>query len=300
MNFTEIFLRISVLKKLSLYCSTAFYLLLILLPACSKGSASPNTVPLFDSVPTKKPVTPIINEISGIADSKINPGYLWGLEDSGNPPQIYLIGHSGTVLKTIYIKDVFNRDWEDMAIMDNNIYIGEIGDNNQSYTEYSIYKFPEPASSVDTIKNVETIRFTYPDGSHDAEAFLVDANTKDIYIITKRDNPSRIYKLAFPYATASVNKLVRINELPYSGVVSAALSPDNKAILIKTYTNLYYYKKSAGESIEQVLQKTFTSLPYTLEPQGEAVSFAADNSGFYTLSEKGFFTSVSLYFYKRK
>lgn len=242
----------------------------------------------------------MVGEISGIADSKLNPGYLWGEEDSGNPPQIYLIGHDGTVAKKIYIKAVTNRDWEDMALSGNDIYIAETGDNNLSYTEYGFYKFPEPSATIDTVKNIESIRFKYPDGPHDAEAFLVDAASKDIYIITKRDNTSKVYKLAYPYSTAALNTATEAGSLPYSGVVSAAISIDGKEIIIKTYPALFHYKKNDGETIVQALQKNFTILPYKLEPQGEAISFASDNSGFYTLSEKGFGSSVNLYFYKRK
>ena len=278
----------------------ATYFQLVSFSSCSKNSSAVGAVLLFDSLPTGKTLNPMVSEISGIADSKANTGYLWGEEDSGNPPQIYLISHDGTVAKKIYIKGVTNRDWEDMALSGNDIYIAETGDNNLSYSEYSFYKFPEPSSTADTIKAVENIRFKYPDGSHDAEAFLVDATSKDIYIITKRDNVSKIYKLAYPYSTTSLNTVTEAGSLPYSGVVSAAISPDGKEIIIKTYPALFHYKRNESETIAQALQKTYTTLSYKLEPQGESVTFAADNSGFYTLSEKGFGSSVNLYFYKRK
>ena len=125
--------------------------------------------------------------------------------------------------------------------------------------------------------------------------FLVDPASKDIYIFSKNDNPSRIYRLAYPYGTT--NTATYVSNLTYSGVVSAALSGNE--IIIKTYSSLYYYKRSSGQSIEQVLQTTPVLLKYTLEPQGEALSFANDGSGFFTLSEKGFASFVNLYFYKR-
>lgn len=278
----------------------ATYFQLVSFSSCSKSAPAIETGLLFDSLPTGKTLSPMISEISGIADSKMNPGYLWGEEDSGNPPQIYLISHDGTVAKKIYIKGATNRDWEDMALSANDIYIAETGDNDLSQSEYVFYKFPEPSATTDTIRVVENIRFKYPDGSHDAEAFLVDAASKDIYIITKRDNVSKIYKLAYPYSTTSLNTVTEAGSLPYSGVVSAAIAPNGKEIIIKTYPALFYYKKSDGETIAQALQKNYTILPYKFEPQGEAIGFANDNSGFYTLSEKGFGSSVNLYFYKRK
>lgn len=276
------------------------YFQLVSFSSCQKETGSSGSALIFDSIPAGKTLYPIVNEISGIADSKVNPGYLWGQEDSGNPPQLYLISHDGTVSKKIYIKGVTNRDWEDMALSGGDIYIAETGDNNQVFTEYSFYKFPEPLSTIDTIQAVDVIRFKYADGSHDAEAFLIDPASKDIYIITKRDNPSKIFKLAYPYSLTSMNTATEIATLPYSGVVSASISGDGKEIIIKTYPALFYYKRAAGETIDQALRKTYITLPYKMEPLGEAVTFANDNSGFFTLSEKGLASTVNLYFYKRK
>ena len=87
---------------------------------------------------------------------------------------------------------------------------------------------------------------------------------------------------------------------PYPGVVSAALSLDGKEIIVKTYTNLYYYQRQTGESLASAIQKNFTILPYKIEPQGEAVTFANNNSGIYTLSEKGFGNSVNPLFLPKK
>lgn len=55
--------------------------------------------PLFDSIPSIANLTPLISETSGIADSKINAGHIWAMEDGGNPTQLYLVNHNGTVQK---------------------------------------------------------------------------------------------------------------------------------------------------------------------------------------------------------
>ena len=253
---------------------------------------------LYDSIPVIRPLSPVVNEISGIADSKNKKGFLWGHEDSGRPPQVHLISHDGTVVKKVFLKGISNRDWEDMDLFNNEIYIGEIGDNAESFSSYRIHKFNEPDANTDTVTSIETINFTYPDGSHDAEAFFVDPVTKHIYIITKRSKPSKLYKLSFPYAADNVVSYE--TDLPYTGVVGAAVSPDGREIIVKTYTHLYHYKRSSGAGIEKTLSKNYQTLPYLIEPQGEAVCFASNGSGYFTISEKGFSTGVSVYFYKRK
>jgi hypothetical protein len=174
-----------------------------------------------------------------------------------------------------------------MALAGNHIYIGDIGDNNSVYSDYTFYKFQEPLLSVDTISIYETIRFRYPDGAHDAEAFLVEPVSGAIYIITKRDNPSRIYKLTPPFTDQTIYTAQEVGQLSHGGVVSAALSPDGREIIIKTYFSLSHYKRLAGQTIESALQKPPSVIPYQAEPQGEAVCFLNNNTGYFTLSEKG-------------
>ncbi len=277
------------------------FLSLLFLSACDKNLPSPiSQTRGFEDTPTEHALKPLIEEVSGIADSKVNPGKLWVQEDSGRPNQIQLVDHTGTVVKKVVVKGTVNRDWEDMALVGTDLFIGNVGDNDSKYPEYSFYQFAEPTLATDTVKNVKTIRFQYPDGSHDAEAFIVDPETKNIYIITKRDNPGKLYQITYPYNYTAVNQATLVGTTKYTSIVSAAVSPDGREILLKTYASLYYYSRSGNEILAEALQKDFTNLPYNIEPQGEAVTFAADNSSIFTLSEKGFGTSVNLYFYKRK
>ncbi len=78
------------------------------------------------------------------------------------------------------------------------------------------------------------------------------------------------------------------------------MSTDGKEILVKTYCGINYYQRDAGQTIMQALQTAPKTLPYKIEPQGEAICFNKDNTGFYTLSEKGPGSTVNLYFYPRK
>lgn len=283
-------------------CLNRFLLLSLLCIAfsCTKKAADDSAPAFSFEAPVGRPVTPVINETSGIADSKKNPGHLWVQEDSGNPPQLILLRHSGEVLKNIYLKNAVNRDWEDMVLAGSQLYIADIGDNNQEHSSYTIYVLDEPLASADTITAFTTIRFQYPDGAHDAEALLVDAD-KSIFIITKRDNPSRIYKIPFPYSFSELNTAIEVGRLSLSDVVSAAMSANGNHVLLKTYTEVFHYpRKNTADDIAAILSGTPEKVNYRLEPQGEALTFAQDDSGFFTLSEKGRASNVQLYFYKKK
>lgn len=262
----------------------------------------------FEITPVGVPIIPgKIDEASGIADSRKNQGFIWVHQDSGNPPELFLLSYQGMVIKKVSLQDVLNRDWEDIVISkgpvakQDYVYIAETGDNELQYTDYMIYRFPEPSSGTDVIKEFDRIHFEYPGGSNDVESILVDPATLDIFLLTKQDNHAKIYTLPYPQKTDGINKAVYVGEMQSGGIASASLSMDGKEILVKTYTNIYYWERQPGESIPQALQRAPLSLGYVLEPQGEAICFRNDNSGFFTLSEKPFFAkSVPLNLYKRR
>lgn len=293
----------------TLTCSWPFSLPLLFamaaLPACNSKKGE-DSISGFSVTPQSYAVSQSsLTEASGIADSKTNTGYLWVQQDGGNPPAIDLVQQNGAWLKTIHLANVVNRDWEDLVLSTgpkaggNYLYIAETGDNLLVHPDYAIYRLEEPAAATDTVKLVEKIAFFYPDGSHNAEAMLVDPDTKDIYIITKVEKRSQVFKLTYPYSTTVTNKAELVGSLTYNLAVSAALSPKGTEIVVKTYDAIYYYKRAAGETIMQALSKEPVSLPYEQEPQGEAIVFANNDSGYYTLSEKALASSVKLYFYKR-
>jgi len=282
--------------------------LLIPFWGCQKKTEAQIAAVKFAATPAPVKIEPgIIDEASGIADSRSNDGYIWVEQDSGNPNDIFLLAYSGTILKKINIKSAVNRDWEDMAIGNgpvngiNYLYLADIGDNSLVYGQCTIYRFPEPLSTADTVTTYDEISFQYPDDPHDAEAIVTDPGSNDIFIITKRDSLSRIYKLAYPQNVAAMNTASYVGSLSFNGVVSATLSANGNELLVKTYSTLYYWKKENNESIEQLFRKTPVKLDYQPEPQGEAVCFKKDDNGFYTLSERPpSATFVNLNFYQRK
>lgn len=263
--------------------------------SCNK-SAAPGASPT--SEPAQVAVKPVIKEGSGIADSKTHPGKLWVIEDSGNPPELILLGHDGTNGTRIPVPGASNRDWEDVVVAGSFLYIGDIGDNEQKAGNYTIYKMPEPTAGAISASNVEPIRFRYADGAHDAEGFLVDPQSGDIYIITKRDAAAQVYRIAAGYSVTTQNIAEKVATLSYNGVVSAALSPSGKQVLVKTYDTIYAYARNAGETLAAAFTQKPAILPYKGEPQGEALCFKNDGSGYFTLSEQLPGNEVFLYFYK--
>ncbi len=259
-----------------------------------------------------------IQEASGLAASPIFDQSFWTHNDSGGPPIVYLISATGQLKGKVLLSGANNRDWEDIAIGPgpeanvNYIYVGEIGDNNARYNEKRIYRFPEPdrvsgLDATDTVHNADIIRYVYPDGPRDAETLFVDPFTKNIYILSKRETSVNIYIAAYPQDTENVITLEKSGTLPLVAenigdqIVAGDIAQDGLEILLKSYNKVYYWQRNdVSTSITDLLQSEPTELPYTPEPQGESITFATDNSGYYTLSEKRFTEQQRLYFYKRK
>lgn len=295
---------------------------MLLLPCLTCAQDAPTPVPpkITFLAPKDQGMVknPSINEASGIVASRKNDGVLWTHNDSGNSAKVYAISSTGETLGEWTIAGAQNRDWEDIAIGpgpvegETYLYVGDIGDNQALRPSLKIYRFPEPTLSGDglissTIEEVETITLRYPDGARDAETLLVDPLTRDIYIVSKRDAFARIYRLAYPQTTGEAVTAEKLGEWPreiggmFNQPVGGDISPDGKELLIKSYVQVFYWRRENDQtSIFDLMQTDPETLPYTVEPQGEAIGWAPDMSGYFTLSEEQNKVTPHLFFYERK
>ena len=151
-----------------------------------------------------------------------------------------------------------------------------------------------------TITSFDTITFQLPDKRKDTEALLINPTTKDLYVISKREQPVYVYELKYPYSKMDTLTASKISALPFSLIVAGDFSADGSEILIKNYKSIYYWKAPPQKSVADILNGPATELPYEAEPQGEAITWARDGKGFYTLSEKISGKKSFLYYYERK
>ncbi|WP_051041023.1 hypothetical protein [Fibrisoma limi] len=263
-----------------------------------------------------------LNEISGLAMSRTNSGYMWVHEDSGNPNRIYLIDSQGTTKATINLPDA-NRDWEDIAVgrgpQPNTwyVYVADVGNNNLSNSVVYVYRFVEPSitgKSLPTTINlsnsaVEKLDFAYADGRHNCETLMVDTNG-DLYFITKEDNGENkvsnpvkggVYRAAAGYKESGTNTLTRLSSLNILTATGGDISNNGQEVLIKNYNTVYYWKKSSSsQTIAQLLTTAPQTLPYTEEPGGEAIGWKVDGAGYYTVSEIKNNVPAAIYYYARQ
>jgi hypothetical protein len=252
-----------------------------------------------------------LNELSGIAASRRNPGVLWVHNDSGDAPRIYAIDEKAQLLGACTIRGANNRDWEDIAVgpgPDPNrsyLYLGDIGDNAAKYPEVVVYRVSEP--KVDavtpfapmTVGPADAIRLTYPHGPRDAETLIVDPLTRDIYIISKRELVPKVYRAAYPQSLTQQTRLEQVAVLPFGMFPTGGdVSPDGRRVIVRGMFGAAIWERPAKEGPPNAehrvgdpepLWHAFSgkakTIPLASEPQGEAICFDRRGEGYFTISE---------------
>lgn len=282
-----------------------FILHFLVLAGCQPGLRSSS--PFEKGVPVGKNKNEKLEEASGLVASAANPGYLWTHNDSGNPAELFLLDNTKCSTKKVFrLSSIVNRDWEDISMGPgpkpnvNYLYIADIGDNLLHFPVKYIYRLQEPLlSDSSAINNFDTLIIKLSGNIHDAEAFMVDPISRNLYLVSKNGKNSNLYEIQFPFQgdTLMANKIFK---LPLKTIVAADISPDGNEILMKDYEKIYYWKKKGNESLSALLNTTPVELDYDREPQGESIAWARDGSGFYTLGENAKGERSTLFFYKRK
>jgi hypothetical protein len=252
---------------------------------------------------------PALNEVSGLIGSRQNRGVLWVHNDSGDKPRLFALNPQGRVLGIYNLSGASHVDWEDIAVAPDPvsgvhyIYVGDIGDNNAVRPNVTVYRVEEPSvtstqAMVEASLSVSGVyHFTYPDGARDVETLMVDPHLGDVYFLSKREFPARLYSAPYPLAHGQTNALTFERDLYLVGPVAGAFAPSGREVLVLEYNiGISYFERAIGQHVADALDVLLPlQVPYVgTEPQGEAVGWEGEGRGYYTLSER---VNQPLYFY---
>ena len=227
-----------------------------------------------------------VHESSGLALSAGGDA-LWTHNDSGRPV-LYLVGFDGRLRGQVTVTGARVTDWEDIAAgpcpgSGRCLFVGDIGDNQASRSNVTIYRVHEPGPADAQTMPAEALTAAYPEGAQDAEALFVLPDGA-VYIVTKGETgPVAIYELPRTARPGVVASLRRVTELNADRVdrreriTGAAASPDGQWLALRTLRALSFYPTgnlSAG-SLGAPLTQDLRPLQ---EPQGEAVEFGRDGT----------------------
>jgi hypothetical protein len=248
-----------------------------------------------------------IKESSGLSASECQD-VLWTHNDSGNDALIYAMSTEGKHLGTWRVGGAQNVDWESVATYKNPdgkcfLLLGDIGDNDGTRTEVELYRIPEPAASTETVgsdsvdplptESAETMKFSYPDGSNDAETVLVHPWTGDIYIVTKeKSGPAGVFRLkpAFGTGPAVMSEKVAdvsVPSTPEGHLTGGSMSPDGRRVMLCDLQGGYELVLPEGVvDPDAIWQQEAMTVDLGDRKQGEGVSYGRDGLSLFASSEK--------------
>lgn len=234
----------------------------------------------------------ILPELSGLAASHKHAGVYWAENDSGNALELIGIREGGSVVAQIPLTGATNTDVEDIALgpcapnsADTCVFLADIGDNNKVRTSVAIYRLKEPDVLSNDARQVEVLAFTYPDGAHNAESFVIDPKTAVPYVLTKAagtlGDVYRLDNLAVGQSGSAV-KVASVNAPNNSDQIStgADAHPEGERLLIRTYSHLWELRTPGAATLDSVWTAQPVELAAPSQPQSEAVAYLADGRGY--------------------
>ncbi|MGB3149775.1 MAG: hypothetical protein WBB27_03860 [Maribacter sp.] len=195
-----------------------------------------------------------LEENSGIVTFKDST--VWVIEDNGNKDEIYKVDFKGKMLKSFKVKNAKNNDWEDLTKDEKgNVYIADIGNNNNERKDLVIYKIPNPETEPGDKIDAEKIEFHYPEQKefppidskrfYDAEALLHQDTS--LYIVTKnRSDPfngeALVYKLPDSkgkYEAKLIGSIQICDDWKTCQITAMDIAPNGKKIVLLSYGKLF-------------------------------------------------------------
>lgn len=225
-----------------------------------------------------------LTEISGLTWSARHEGVYWLHNDSSGGPYLYAV--DGSTCRTLGRVEVEGIDARDLEAIGTGVdpagravlWLGDIGDNQDSWDEVRLHAVPEPATLRDQVVEAATYRFTYADRPHNAEALLVAPDSPDVWVVTKQLARGAVWRVPLVRGeVATAERVATVGGL----VTDAAMSPDGTRFVIRDYLGADLYDTP-------VSARTLSAgIPVGLprQPQGEAVSFTADGEALLVASE---------------
>jgi len=296
-------------------------LLSIVLPGCepdaqtarkqeAAGSGTQDRTPEFQVVGRLESAR--LDEASGMQAG--SDGLFYVLNDEGK--RLYVIDATGRDLGSLKISGAKSRDWEDITRVPSAdgmlLVIGDIGDNHAARSRPSLYFVIEPQSlhGPDRFKGElevrHRLRYRYPDGPRDVEALAYDAVGERLLLLSKRDQPPRLYGIPLDLALWNHEaKAEFLGEVPgfrpptrsdilrhpgrglwVSQPTGMDISPDGRLAAVLTYRSLYLFRREGDENWVEALQRQPLEIVGPPGTHDEAVTFSYDGRSVYVTTER--------------
>jgi hypothetical protein len=293
---------------------TTFMLLLLASGAVSEGCLGSDSAGVAFTVTRETSIENAqLSELSGLVKSQLFDEVYWAHNDSGDSPRVFALDREGRSLCPQFLKScrtqeigerdwpgqaielAMNYDWEDVAILQGDLLIADIGNNGNARRDLGIYRVPE--FNPETVERTRALTFypiRYPEQRNfpaerwefDAEALFTDG--AEVFLITKHRESGQIsqfkrgaklYRVPLR-SSIEPNVLEWVAERDDLAVVTAAdVSSDGLYLAVLGYQTLWLFGRP-----EQSEDHWFSSLRGQLDlrsfgmGQVEALTFLGPSS----------------------
>lgn len=220
-----------------------------------------------------------LTEISGMASSLIDRHRVWVINDSGDDAVVYGVDtRTCQTVSELRLRGVRARDFEGLASGRDArgrpyLWIGDIGDNRDSWTDVSIYRVREPLKQGSLTRTPRRWRFTYPDRPHNAETLMVLGDR--VWVATWQLASGGLYSVPLSRGVAIARRVADAGPLTSDG----AINPSGVGFVLRDYLDVHVYQGlPPGRRIATY------ALPAQI--QGEAIAWAPDGRSLLVASEK--------------
>lgn len=190
---------------------------------------------------------PRITESSGIAASRQYPDVFWTHTDGGGPKKevLYAISRDGKSIGEFALSGAMLIDWEDIAVDDKHIYIGDLGNNEAKRTELAVHQVaePDPKSDQRIVRVAKSWRLRFPGEPFDCESLFVWQGNG--FVVSKVSKDARAQVFRFPMSGDAKEpitlELVATTRIE-SPVTGADLSPNGKLLGLVAKSGAFVYQ----------------------------------------------------------
>lgn len=222
----------------------------------------------------------------------------WTHNDSGNPSRLYLLDTiTYEVVRSVYISNHTNIDWEEITHNGTYIFIGDFGNNNGIRTNLRILRFDLALlldEDVDTIQT-DVINFNYPDQtsfqssnehSFDCEAFIFFDDS--LHLFTKHWGNGYTKHYTIPANPGNYTAVLKDSLFVDGQITSSHIQGDSLIVLLGYRPTSFYQPflyllwDFPGDAFFSGNKRQVGMGSLLNMGQNEAIHFTGDFSGYIT------------------
>lgn len=188
----------------------------------------------------------------------------WTQVDNNSPNLIYEFDRDCNILRSVFIKNPIKKDWEEICSdKDNNIYIGDFGNNNNSRKDLRILVIPHEELITSDSVDASVINFSYarqiafpppPEEMHyDMEAMVWFDDSLHLFSKNRTDPfDGWCYHYVLPaipgnYSLNPVDSFkTGSGSLLFYWVTGAAVDPTTRKFVLLSHDRIWLFKDFSG------------------------------------------------------